>query len=78
MRRRIDLEAIYARAVPKIEPLRYGGQPSLPLPGTFPITIDALLTASCSRLEAAFPAAYPKGQHPVAGQYQRRRSQARS
>ena len=57
MRQRIDLDAIYARAVPQIEPLRYGGQPSPPLPGTCPVTIEALLTASCSRLEAAFPAA---------------------
>jgi hypothetical protein len=62
MRQRIDLDAIYARAVLQIEPLRYGGRPALAAPTTCPVTLDALLSASCSDLEAAFRAACSHGQ----------------
>jgi hypothetical protein len=54
MRRRIDLDAIYARALLQIEPLRYGGKPALAAPATCPVTLDELLTRSCNDLEAAF------------------------
>jgi hypothetical protein len=56
MRQRIDVEAIYARAVLQIEPLRYGGRRAAPLPAACPVTLDALLSASCSALEAVFRA----------------------
>lgn len=54
MRQRLDLAALYARAVQQIEPLRYGGSPWRPAPATCPVTLDALLTAPCAELEAAF------------------------
>ena len=54
MRQRIDLAAIYARAVLQIEPLRYGGrQPRTP-PATCPVALDDLFNARCDDLEAAF------------------------
>ena len=62
MRQRIDLDAIYARAVLQIEPLRYGGRPALAGPQMCPVTLDALLSESCSDLEAAFRAACSHGQ----------------
>nr|WP_294506067.1 DUF29 domain-containing protein [uncultured Rhodopila sp.] len=57
MRQRIDVEALYARALLQIEPLRYGGGPPRQAPGTCPVSLDDLLTAACRDLEAAFPAA---------------------
>jgi Domain of unknown function DUF29 len=66
MRQRIDLDAIYARAVLQIEPLRYGGRPALAAPTTCPVTLDAVLSAPCSDLEAAFRAACLQGQGPAA------------
>jgi hypothetical protein len=54
MRQRIDLEAIYARALLQIQPLRYGGTPARAAPATCPVTLDDLLTATCDELEAAF------------------------
>jgi Domain of unknown function DUF29 len=54
MRQRIDLEAIYARAILQIEPLRYGGRQALAAPKSCPVTLDELLTAACDELEAAF------------------------
>jgi hypothetical protein len=54
MRQRIDLEAVYARAVLQIEPLRYGGAAPSAAPPTCPVTLDELLTAPCDKLEAAF------------------------
>jgi hypothetical protein len=65
MRQRIDLDAIYARAVLQIEPLRYGGRPAVPPPETCPVTLDALLTASCGDLEAAFLAAGGMGRGSI-------------
>ncbi|WP_428532889.1 hypothetical protein [Rhodopila sp.] len=54
MRKRIDLEPIYARAVLQIEPLRSGGRQPRILPAACPVTLDDLLTASCDELETAF------------------------
>jgi Domain of unknown function DUF29 len=54
MRQRINLDSIYARAALQIEPLRYGGKAPSPAPATCPVTLDALLTAPCAALEAAF------------------------
>jgi hypothetical protein len=54
MRQRIDLAALYARAVLQIVPLRYGGREPLPAPTICPVTLDELLTASSDELEAAF------------------------
>jgi hypothetical protein len=54
MRQRIDLEAIYARALLQIQPLRYGGTPARAAPAACPVTLDDLLTATCDELEAAF------------------------
>jgi hypothetical protein len=65
MRQRIDLDATYARALLQIEPLRYGGRPALAAPKICPTTLDALLSASCSDLEAAFRAACSHGQCPA-------------
>ncbi|MEA2727272.1 MAG: hypothetical protein QOF70_1747 [Acetobacteraceae bacterium] len=65
MRQRIDLEAIYARAVLQIEPLRYGRKPALAAPETCPVSLDELLTASCGDLEAAFLGAHSLGQDPA-------------
>jgi hypothetical protein len=59
MRQRIDVEAIYARAMLQIAPLRHGGRPALAAPPTCPVTLDALLTASCEELEVAFRADAP-------------------
>ena len=66
MRQRIDPDAIYARAVLQIEPLRYGGRPALAAPTTCPVPLDALLSASCGDLEAAFRAAFSHCQDPSA------------
>jgi hypothetical protein len=70
MRQRIDLEAIYARAALQIEPLLYGGKAGLAAPANCPVTLDALLTASCAELEAGFargrsPTAKSAGTTPV-------------
>ena len=54
MRQRIDLEALYVRAVLQIEPLRYGGRQAAMAPGTCPVTLDELPTNPCEALEAAF------------------------
>ena len=54
MRQRIDLEAIYGRAVLQIEPLRYAGMQPRTAPDTCPIALDDLLIATCNELEAAF------------------------
>ena len=54
MRQRVDLAALYVRAVQQIEPLQYGGSPGKLAPATCPVTMDELLTAPCSALEAAF------------------------
>jgi len=54
MRQRIDLPAIYARAVLQVEPLRYGGKPAVQAPALCPVTLDDLLTMTCDALEAAF------------------------
>ena len=54
MRQKIDLETIYARAVTQAGPLRLGGNAARPPPGACPVTLDALLTAACADLEAAF------------------------
>lgn len=54
MRLRIDLAALYARAVLQIEPLRYAGGQALAAPDPCPVTVDELLTLSCGDLEAAF------------------------
>jgi hypothetical protein len=66
MRQRIDLNAIYARAVLQIEPLRYGGAPQLAAPGACSVTLDQLLTMSCRDLEGAFTAAHSDGQDSAA------------
>jgi Domain of unknown function DUF29 len=54
MRERIDLEVLYARAVLQIDPIRYGGKLALAAPTICPVTLDELLTASCTNLEATF------------------------
>ena len=54
MRQRIDLEAIYERAVLQIDPLRYGGKSALAPPARCTVTLDELLTAPCAVLETAF------------------------
>ncbi len=54
MRQRIDLEAIYARAVLQTLPLQYGGRQASAAPKTCPVTLHELLTTSCDDLEAAF------------------------
>ena len=54
MRQRLDLDAIYARALLQTEPLRYGGKPALAAPAICPVTLDELLTATCADLEASF------------------------
>lgn len=56
MRQRLDLAALYERAVQQIEPLQYGGSPGSPAPPTCPVTLDELLTAPCPALESAFRA----------------------
>jgi hypothetical protein len=45
---------------------RYGGSPALPAPKTRPVTLDALLSAPCRDLEAAFRTAGSHGQGPAA------------
>ena len=54
MRRRIDVEAIYARAIRAVAPLRLAGNEAIPAPPACPVTLEVLLTGSCSELEAAF------------------------
>jgi hypothetical protein len=60
MRRRIDLEGLYATARKQIEPLRYGGNPAPAPPTTCPASLDQLLNASRTELEAVFSSA-PSG-----------------
>ncbi len=57
MRQRIDLTALYAQARNQIAPLRLGGEAARASPSVCPVTLDQLLTALCSELEAAFPEA---------------------
>jgi Domain of unknown function DUF29 len=66
MRQRIDLAAIYVQALRQITPLRYGGKPALAAPEPCPVTLDALLTASCDELEGAFRAARSDRREPGA------------
>jgi hypothetical protein len=54
MRQRLDVDAIYARALLQTEPLRYGSRPALAAPAICPITLDESLTATCAELEASF------------------------
>jgi hypothetical protein len=67
MRQRIDLDSIYARAALQIIPLQYGGRQALAAPKTCPVSLDALLAASCDALEAAFRVACSQDQDPAAG-----------
>jgi hypothetical protein len=60
MRRRIDLDNVYERAARQIEPLRYGGNPAPAPPAICPVSLDQLLNASRTELEAAFASA-PSG-----------------
>jgi hypothetical protein len=59
MRQRIDLEAIYDRALRQIEPLRYGGKAAPAPPETCPVTLDQLLKLPRTDLEAAFSSRLP-------------------
>ena len=54
MRRRIDIEAIYGRAMRAVAPLRLAGQEAIAAPLICPVSLAALLTASCAEMEAQF------------------------
>ena len=54
MRQRIDLDAIFDRAVRQIEPLRLGGYPAIAPATSCPVSLDQLLNDTCTELEAAF------------------------
>jgi hypothetical protein len=60
MRQRIDVPAIYARAVLQVAPLRYGGKAAVEPPARCPVTLDDLLTMTCDALEAAFRTTPPE------------------
>ena len=57
MRRRIDVDALYARAVRQVEQLALAGRPGRTPPSPCPVTLDQLLNADVAELEAAFSAA---------------------
>jgi hypothetical protein len=50
MRRRIDLDSLYAAALKQIKVADHGSPPPL-WPGTCPLTLDALLNDSAAELE---------------------------
>ena len=54
MRRRIDVEAIYAGAIRAVAPLRLAGNEAIPAPPACPVTLEVLLTGCCTELEAVF------------------------
>ena len=54
MRQRVDLENLYERAVRQIELTTYDGKSAPIPPETCPVTLDRLLNASCTELEAIF------------------------
>lgn len=56
MRRRIDIQTIYERALRATAVLRLSGREAIPASLTCPVSLDALLTAPCAELEAAFKA----------------------
>jgi hypothetical protein len=67
MRQRIDLAKIYDRAVRQFELTRYAGTPGRTPPLTCPVTLDQLLTGSCTDLEAAVGLADPSSSENTQG-----------
>ena len=54
MRQKTELDTLHGRAVRQMAARAYGDGPAHPPPASCPVTLDALLTASCPELEAAF------------------------
>jgi hypothetical protein len=59
MRQRIDLSALYSRAMRQIARTTYGGKRALPCPANCPVTLDQLVNSPSEDLEEAFAVATP-------------------
>ena len=65
MRQRIELGALYHKAMQRAGRLDHGAPPIRVPPPVCPVTLDQMLSASCRELEAAFRAAAASTATPV-------------